>query len=81
MGLIYLENGQYNGAIEYLKHAKKFGSSDRNMKFYNWMFGNYGENFKIAAVHKLNLGDCMECLAEAYAMLNMPQNIEKAYEI
>lgn len=81
IGLINLENGLYNEAIIYLEHAKKFGYSDKNRQFYIWMFGGYAKHFKVAAVHKLNLDDCMECLAEAYAMINMPQGIENAYNM
>lgn len=72
--LIQLRN--YEKSIYALERAKSFGSSDRNMAFYQWMFGEtYAPVFKAAAVEKLRLYDCYANLTDAYAMVNSYEKI------
>ncbi len=77
--LIQLRN--YEKSIYALEKAKSFGSSERNMDFYHWMFGKtYAPIFKAAAVEKLRLYDCYANLADAYSMVNSYEKILQIQE-
>ena len=77
---MYIRKEKYRESIRYFEQAKACGSSDKNMLFYNWMFGEEdGAVFKKAAVKKLNIYNCQMDLADAYAMLDSYEGILRAY--
>ncbi len=80
IGKMYIRKEKYRESIRYFEQAKACGSSDKNMLFYNWMFGEEdGAVFKKAAVKKLNIYNCQMDLADAYAMLDSYEGILRAY--
>lgn len=80
IGKMYIRKEKYRESIRYLEQAKECGSSDKNMLFYQWMFGKEdGAIFKKAAVNKLNIYNCRMDLADAYAMLDSYEGILRAY--
>lgn len=80
IGKMYIKEEKYRESIHYLEQAKECGSSDRNMSFYQWMFGEEaGAMFKKAAVNKLNIYNCQMDLADSYAMLDSYEGILRAY--
>ena len=80
IGKMYIRKEKYRESIRYLEQAKECGSSDKNMLFYQWMFGEEdGAIFKKAAVKKLNIYNCQMDLADSYAMLDSYEGILRAY--
>lgn len=80
IGKMYIRKEKYRESIRYLEQAKECGSSDKNVLFYQWMFGKEdGTIFKKAAVNKLNIYNCQMDLADAYAMLDSYEGILRAY--
>lgn len=78
IGDIYMNQGEYQSAIGYFLEAEKIWKSQKNLEFYNWMFGTErGYIFKKAASDKLQVRKCRQKLADAYAMAN---RMDKAIE-